>query len=76
MVKRTVFLLLIILLILPFYFSVSESSEAGSFNDLVIGSPPDDAGKLIATRGGWKTIEFWHYSGGYCHNVTDNGKKK
>ena len=78
MVKRTVFLLLIISLILPFYFSVSESSEAGSFNDPVIGSPPDDAGKLIATRGGWKTIEFWHYSGGYwkATTVTDNGKKE
>ncbi len=51
---------------------------ASSFKEITIGVPPNDAGKLIASKGGFKMIEFWHYSGGYwkATTVTESGAKE
>ena len=74
MVKRTLFMLLIVLSAIPFFCAFSQSSsQSGSFNELVIGSPAEDVGEHIAKRGGWQLIEFWHYSGGYWKATTRTG---
>jgi len=55
MVRKTLYLLLIVLLTIPFFCAFSQSSsQSGSFNELVIGSPPDSVGEHIAKRGGWR----------------------
>lgn len=63
-----------------FYFFLvpSIASNIGSFKEMVIGSPSDNVGEIIATKGEWKLIEFWHYSGGYwkATTITDNGIKE
>ncbi|ANX00190.1 hypothetical protein CSTERLE_00560 [Thermoclostridium stercorarium subsp. leptospartum DSM 9219] len=67
-IQKLTFSLLIMLFVIPYLCTVSKSSheaEAGYFKDLVIGEKPDDAGMYITSRGGWRLIEFWHYSGGY-----------
>ena len=79
MVKRTVFLLVIVLLAIPFFHAFSQSSsQSGSFSEMVIGSPAEDVGEHIAKRGGWQLIEFWHYSGGYwkAATKTESGLKE
>lgn len=78
MVKKGVYLLLIPVFIFSYYCIFSQASGVDSFNDPIIGSPPDNIGKLISTRGGWKLIEFWHYSGGYwkATTITDDGIKE
>lgn len=59
-------------------FLFTQSVQASSFKDLSIGSVPTNAGELIATKGGWKLIEFWHYSGGYwkATTTTEDGIKQ
>lgn len=78
MVKKSVYLLLMLVLILPFLCTFSQPSKASTFEELIIGMSPDNAGKLIASRGSWKLIEFWHYSGGYwkATTTTENGIKE
>lgn len=78
MVKKTLYLLMILAFILSVFCTFLQPSSASTFKELIIGSPPFDAGELIATKGGWKLIEFWHYSGGYwkATTVTESGTKE
>ena len=71
MVKK-ILLFVMIILFLPFLIH-SKPVQADSFRELFIDSPPENSGKLIASKGGWKLIEFWHYSGGYWKATTDTG---
>ena len=62
MVKRLIpiwiifFLLINLLSIKPIH--------AESFNEIILDLPNEDIGEFITTRGGYKLIEFWHFSGG------------
>jgi hypothetical protein len=71
MVKKALILILLMLLaitvIIPY---LKQPAQADSFNEIVTGVPPEDAGEHIATAGGWNLIEFWHYSGGYWKATT------
>ena len=77
MVKKiTIFLLFLLAII---YISYPPKLViARSFKEITIGVPPNDVGKLIASSGGFKMIEFWHYSGGYwkATTVTESGSKE
>ncbi len=76
MVKRLIpiwiifFLLINLLSIKPIH--------AESFNEIILDLPNEDIGEFITTRGGYKLIEFWHFSGGYWEATTrnDNGIHK
>ena len=35
---------------------IKQPAEANSFNDIIIGTPPEYAGEYIATVGGWNLI--------------------
>jgi len=78
MVRKSVYLLFVSLLILLFFCTLFHQSKANTFKEVIIGSPPENASKKIASKGGWKLIEFWHYSGGYwkATTITDGGIKE
>jgi hypothetical protein len=77
MVKKLAIFILFLLAII--YISYPPKAViASSFNEITICIPPNDAGMLIASKGGFKMIEFWHYSGGYwkATTVTESGAKE
>ena len=79
MVKRvvTIAFALVIATFLSLYLLKPTQAESNTSPEIVIGTLPENAGIYIATKGGWKLIEFWHSSGGYwkATSVTDNGRK-
>ncbi|HZK27106.1 MAG TPA: DUF5704 domain-containing protein, partial [Thermoclostridium sp.] len=77
MVKKLAYSLILSMFIIIMLFFI-QSAQASSFNEFCIGSSPTDSGELIATKGGWKLIEFWHYSGGYwkATTATNDGIKQ
>ena len=77
MVKKFVILSLMLIAIILLSYP-PKPVNASSFNELIIGTSPDDVGEYITSSGGFKMIEFWHYSGGYwkATTVTNSGLKE
>ena len=70
MVKKIgLFTIFFILILLAAVFS--RPSQADSFKEILYSSPEENIGEEIASKGGWKLIEFWHSSAGYWKATTD-----
>lgn len=78
MVKRWFCVFTIVLLAYIYLSSINLANSETSNKSVVIEDASENIGEKIATKGGWKLIEFWHYSGGYwkATTVTDSGKKE
>jgi hypothetical protein len=77
MVKKLV--IFILLLAAVIYISyLPEHVNASSYEEIIINNPPEDVGELVASRGGFQIIEFWHSSSGKwtATLITGSGKKE
>ncbi|MDD2503848.1 MAG: hypothetical protein PHG58_08385, partial [Clostridia bacterium] len=78
MVKKVAIFILLMLAVFYINYPTKPVNAASSFNEIVTGTPPNGIGELIASKGGFNIIEFWHYSGGYWKATmnTINGLKE
>ncbi|NLY19447.1 MAG: hypothetical protein GX045_11090 [Clostridiaceae bacterium] len=75
--KKRVILILLLAAIIYICYS-PEHVNASSYEEIIINNPPEDVGELVASRGGFQIIEFWHSSSGKwtATLITGSGKKE